>query len=839
LTIRLAASFRHFFGAVVILTSLVSLSNIAWAQTVSVSTPVTGSTVPNPVHIHATYSGTARYMKLWLNGMPSTTQSNTNTFDVTMTLATGAVRIVVQAADSTTGTVASSSPVNITVTAAGGGNTITVSPSSVSLTPSATQQFSATDSGGLPVTWSASCGTITSSGLYTAPSTTGTCTITAADSTGAKGTATATIQSSSSPVTFITPLANAAVASPVHVRFTYSGTASYMKLWVDGVAQPAQHDPQVYDTTITLANGSHKLQGQGHDATLNVTFTTTEFIAVPTGPTVTVSPSSVNLVPGGTQQFAANAPVTWSAIGDGTINATGLFTAGATSGSATVTAAATDGSGATGTANVTVGTAANGNYTTWKNDNMRTGQQLNETQLTPTNVNSTTFGIKFSVSVDAAVYAQPLYMSGLTINGATHNVVFVATENDSVYAFDADNPGPFLWKKNLLNGGVPIPQANVGSTIFGGIGITSTPVIDQNTNTIYVVTEDLENSTNYVFRIHALDVTTGNEKFGGPKVISNTNFQPKEQLQRSALLLANGNVYFTFASQGDHTPWHGWVFAYTAATLSKVAAYNATSTGSAGGIWGGGNAMAADADGNIYVATGNGSWNGTTNLSMSYIKLSPNLSVLDSFTIFNEQTLSNGDRDLGSGGLVLLPDQPGTFPHELVACGKPSPIYVINRDDMGGAQSGVGSNDIQELPNVIGGTSGTQASDHCFMSPAYWNGNLYFIGNNDVIKQFTISSSSGTALLSSTPVAKGIFTFPFPGGQPVVSSNGSSNGIVWAVDHAASTATALHAFDASSVSKTLYTSPALGKGTKWSTPTVINGKVYVAINGKLIVFALK
>ena len=1003
MTLKSDVSRRRFANFVIIFT-LLSVTSLAWAGTVTITTPTTGSTVTSPVHVHATYSGTAKYMKLFLDGVGNAVQNSTSTFDVSVAMSAGSHRLVVQAADAGTGTIFSSTAVNITVQASSG-NTITVSPSSATVTVGATQQFSATDSGGLSVGWSASCGSINSSGLFTAPSTTGTCTITASDSTGAKGTATATIQaanggqvtitspvnnstvtnpvhvhatyngsatymklwvdhvdqgliqnntnvydasvtlangahllevqaadstsgtvftsavnitvgsstttvtvtpstatlapgatqqfssnvpvtwsatgdgtisssglftagsttgsatvtatatdgsggtgtasvtvsSSSGPaVTFVTPLNGATVSSPLEVKFTYNQTASYMKLWVDGVAQTAQHDPHTYDITISLANGSHKLQGQAHDSTSLITYTTTETITVgSSGTSVTVSPSTATVAPGATQQFTANVPVTWSATGDGTISSTGLFTAGTSTGTATVTATATDGSGATGSASVTVGTApppATGNYTTWKNDNLRTGLQSNETQLTPSNVNSTTFGIKFSESVDAAIYAQPLYMSGLTINGATHNVVFVATENDSVYAFDADNAGAALWKKNLLNGGVPIPQANVGSTIYGGIGITSTPVIDPNTNTIYVVTEDLENSTNYVFRIHALDVTTGNEKFG-PTVISDPNFQPKEELQRSALLLANGNVYVAFASQGDHAPWHGWIFAYSASGLSNVATYNVTSTGSAGGIWGGGNAIAADSSGNIYAATGNGSWNGTTNMSMSFIKFSPNLSVLDYFTPFNEQTLSNGDRDLTSGGFLLVPDLSGAHPHELIGCGKPTPIYVIDRDNMGQMHAGVDSQIIQELPNVVGGTTGTQASDHCFMSPAFFNGNLYFIGNNDVIKQFSLNASTG--LISNTPTATGSFEFLFPGGQPVVSSNGSSNGIVWAVDHAASTATALHAFDASNVSKTLYTSPALGTGTKWSTPTVINGKVYVGINGKLVVFALK
>jgi len=351
---------------------------------------------------------------------------------------------------------------------------------------------------------------------------------------------------------------------------------------------------------------------------------------------------------------------------------------------------------------------------------------------------------------------------------------------------------------------------------------------------LYVVAETLEGTT-YIHRLHALDVTSGTEKSGSPVVISSANFASKEQLQRPALILRNGNVYIGFGSQGDTSPYHGWIFAYSASTLNKVAVWNATSTGSAGGIWAGGGAITTDADGNLFVTTGNGTYAPTTDLSTSFIKLSPNLVVLDYFTPFDQSTLSKGDRDLGSGGLLLVPDQSGAHPHEAIGCGKPTPIYVVDRDNMGHEGSTSDSQIIQRLPNVVGGTSGTQSSDHCFMTPAYWEQNVYFIGNNDVIKAFHLDPSTG--LLSTSPTSQGSFEFVFPGGQPVVSSNGSSNGIVWAVDHG--TGAALHAYDATNLGKQLFVSSSMGTGAKWAVPTVINGKVYVGTKGHLYVFGLK
>ncbi len=731
---------------------------IASLHTITIENPKTGSTLSSPVLVHATYNGTviATYMKIWVDHIAGSVQHNTNSFVTSLYLASGLHLIAVQASDPSTGQIYTTQT-NITVTG-GSAGTVTVSPASVVLQTGRTQQFTATDSAGLPVTWSATGGTISSSGLYTAGTTTGTFTVTATDSSNSKGTASVTIQSSAPTVTIQNPVNGSTVTSPVNVHATYNGTASYMKLWIDHVASTVQLNTNVFDTNISLANGAHLLEVQAQDASTGTIYTTLS--------------------------------------------------------------------------NTTVSGGTSLNYTTWKNDNLRTGQQRNEIVLAPANVNSTHFGVLFSASVDGAVFAQPLYLANQPISGGTHNVVFVATEHDSVYAFDADTSGAALWHTTLIPAGAStVPQSLVGSTIYPEIGITGTPVIDPSLGTLYVVSETLE-SGNVVFRLHALNVTTGKEQGGSPVLINTSGWQPKEQLQRPGLLLSNGNVYIAFGSQGDHQPYHGWIFSYSAGSLAQVGVWNSTTTGSEGAIWMSGSGLAADPSGDIYAMTSNGSWDGTSNFSDSFVKLSPNLTLLDYFTPYNQATLSANDQDLGSGGALLVPDQSGAFQHEIIGCGKSPAVYVLNRDKMGKFQSGSNSQIIQEVDNQVGGTTGQQAPDRCFLTPAFWQQNVYFTGNNDVIKAFKLDPT--TSKLSSTPTSHGSFNFVFPGAQPVVSSNGASNGIVWAVDHSSSVA--LHGYDATNMATELYRSAGLGAGAKWAVPTVVNGKVYVGTASKLVVF---
>ena len=518
------------------------------------------------------------------------------------------------------------------------------------------------------------------------------------------------------------------------------------------------------------------------------------------------------------------------------------------------------------------------NVMTYHNDNARTGQNLNEAVLTPANVNVATFGKLFSYPVDGYVYAQPLYVSNVGIPGqGIYNLVFVATEHDSVYAFDADGftPGP-LWQVSFLdpaNGVTTVPAGDVlTGDLVPEIGITSTPVIDGNTGTLYVVAKTKEvggdGSVHYVQRLHAIDIATGAEKFGGPAVIANTIlaadgsyvyvsgptivgsgdgsvdgstvvFNALRQLNRPGLLLLNGVVYSAWGSHGDNGPYHGWIVGHDAQTLALVAEFNTTPDDSAGSVWMSGGALAADDHGNIYISSGNGTFTPTGAGSPAYgdsvLALTTDLNVADFFTPWNQATLDDNDVDLGSGGVMLLPDQPGAQPHLMLAAGKTGAIYLIDRDNLGGYQE-CGStcdNVVQVLPDgTIGGA---------FDTPAYFNGLVYYHGSwGDVLHAFQLSNG----LLSQ--VSQSSTPFGYPGATPSISANGSDNGIVWTLQvdaYFSSGPAVLHAYDAGNLANELYnsgTAPAdqLDGAVKFTVPTVANGKVYVSTQSSLAVFGL-
>jgi hypothetical protein len=654
--------------------------------------------------------------------------------------------------------------------------------------------------------------------------------------------ASCTLSTQNQTVTICAPVAGATgLTSPVHVNAGVTDTRAVTTMWiyVDGMNVYFKNNAKFIDTTVAMSAGQHRFVVVATDSTGRL-FKTVETITVGSSTTlVTVSPSSVTLPEGGQEQFTANVAVTWSAS-CGTIDNTGLYTSPAQPGSCTVKAS--DSQGDVGTASVTV-VAPGGvaGYLTWKNDNAHTGQQRNETILTPANVNSKHFGKKFSLTVDGYVFAQPLYVANLAIDGKNHNVVYVATEHDSVYAFDADAAGTPLWHVSFLgSAAATVPAGNVGSTVKPEVGITGTPVIDPGSNTLYVVAETLEKGSTYVHRLHALDLATGAERPNSPVVISGGVFQSKEQLQRGSLLLANGQIYFAFGSQGDTGTYQGWVFAYDPSSLAQTSRWNNVPTGSQGGIWMSGAGPAADSGGNLYVMSGNGTFNPSSgDYGDSLVKLGSNLAVLDYFTPFDQAQLNQNDGDFGSGGPMIVPDQPGAHPHEVIACGKLSPVLVMDRDNLGQFQAGSNSQIIQSVAGVGAmSTGGFDPRDHCFMTPAFWEQNVYVVGNHDVLKAFRLDTSSG--LLSASPTSKGTFFYPFPGAQPVVSSSGPTNGIVWTVDFN-NTAT-LHAYDATDVSKELYNSnqagsrDSLGTGAKFVVPTVINGKVYVGGKGHFTVY---
>ena len=495
--------------------------------------------------------------------------------------------------------------------------------------------------------------------------------------------------------------------------------------------------------------------------------------------------------------------------------------------------------------------------TTYHNDNARTGQNVAETVLNPSNVNHVQFGKLFSHSVDGYVYAQPLYLPNVSIPGrGTHNVVFVSTEHDSVYAFDADNnsggnANP-LWKVSFINplaGITTVPNNDAACyDIVPEIGITGTPVIDASSGTLYVVVKTKEIGS-YVQRVHALSVSTGAEKFGGPVTIqasasgsglggngTTIAFDPLLGNQRPGLLLHGGVVYVGWAGHCDSGPYHGWLIAYDAGNLSQLAVFNTTPNGIRGGFWAAGAAPGADSFGNIFAATGNGTFDGARDFgdSMLKLKLASGLQLEDSFTPFNQGALNVQDLDLGSGGVLLLPDQPGAHPHLLVQAAKEGKVYLIDRDNMGGFNFGGDSQIVQSIPYSVGGM---------WSMAAYWNNALYFLGSNDVLRAFVLNDG----LLSTTPFGVGNKAFGFPGATPSISADGNTNGIVWVLQtdqFSVKGRAILRAYNATNLVE-LYNSDqnsrrdSPGPAVKFTVPTVVNGKVYVGTENGLSVYGLR
>jgi hypothetical protein len=517
--------------------------------------------------------------------------------------------------------------------------------------------------------------------------------------------------------------------------------------------------------------------------------------------------------------------------------------------------------------------AAQVNVLTYHNDNMRTGANLQETALTPANVNSSSFGKLFSYGLDGDVYAQPLYMSGLNIAGrGTHNVVFVATEHNSVYALDADDnsgsTGGVLWQVNL-GPSAATPNNDFGTrygafAILPEVGITGTPVIDQGSGILFVDAFTHEGGT-YYHKIHALDINSGAERPFSPVIVaatipgtgagSSTNgvlsFEARQHLQRAALTLANGVVYVAYAGYGDTDPFHGWLIGFNAANLQPLPNFIFNSTPNSmtrdfgpnageGGIWMGGCGLAVDGAGYLYLATGNGSFNANnatngTEYGSSFVKLSTagGLSVADYFTPYNQKYLSENDLDLGSGGVVLLPDQAGPYPHLLVGAGKPGTAYVLNRD-----QFTAGNNHYNATGTVDFVAQKLTLSGGVMTTPAYFNGTLYYAASKDVLSAFTLTNG----MFPNRVTATGSRVFNYPGVTPSVSANGNQNGIVWAIQRA--NPAVLVAYDAANITEEIYdsskagTRDRLGAAIKFAVPTIANGKVYVGGQSALAVFGL-
>jgi hypothetical protein len=496
---------------------------------------------------------------------------------------------------------------------------------------------------------------------------------------------------------------------------------------------------------------------------------------------------------------------------------------------------------------------------TYKNDVARTGQNLTESVLTLANVKSSSFGKLRFLSTDGLVDAQPLYLSGLTVGGSAHNVVFVATENDSAYAFDSDT-GTVLWQKSLLpSGETPSDDRGCGQ-VTPTIGVTSTPVIDRSAGAhgvIYLVAMSIDASQTHHQRLHALDVTTGAELFNGPMEIAaaypagggglNT-FAAGSYEERAGLLLLNGVIYTTWTSHCDASPYTGWVIGYNSSTLAQTTVLNLAANSAGGGpsIWMAGGGPAADSAGNIYLLTANGVFDTTLNAAgfpsqgdygNSFVKMATTggaLSVADYFAMYNEVAESGADQDLGSGGIMLLPDltdSGGTTRHLAVGAGKDGNLYVVNRDSLGKFNPSNNSQIWQELSGALPGG--------IWSTPAWFNGSVYYGPVGGPLRAFKVTN----AMLAVSPSSQTALSFPYPGTAAAVSANGNANGIVWA--HENSAAAVLHAYDASDLATELYNSAqapggrdSIGTGNKFITPTIADGKVFVGTTNGVAVFGV-
>jgi len=481
---------------------------------------------------------------------------------------------------------------------------------------------------------------------------------------------------------------------------------------------------------------------------------------------------------------------------------------------------------------------AAGQVTTSQYDNARTGANLHETVLTPQNVNARQFGKIFSFRVDGDIYAQPLYLPAVEIPGkGVHNVLFIATEHDSVYAFDADGKTTEpLWHVNFLTPGAHTVSASDVQCPFitPEIGITPTPAIDLPTGTLYVLARTKEgrgalSGNRFVQRLHALAITTGVEKFGGPTEIKASGFDPLRELPRAGLLLANDQVYLTWASSCDVPTYHGWVMSYDAHTLAQTTAFNTSPDAEESGTWQGDAAPAADEQGNVFVVTGNGKFDAAPtgrDYGDSVLKLGRGLQVADYFTPHDQARLNAADADLGSGGPVLLPG------HLLLVGGKGGVLYVLDRDHLG-----------KYRPDDARDGLDTVRLHDMFGAPAYWNGHVYVQASNDVLKDFSLDHGKLVG-----PVASGTQRFIDPGATPAISANGSRNGIVWILEskgwRSPDRPAVLHAYDAANVAREIYNSEQVsgrdraGKCLRFAVPTVVNGRVYVGAKSEVDVYGL-
>jgi len=691
--------------------------------------------------------------------------------------------------------------------------------------------------------------------------------------------ATLTVNSAPAAPSITTQPSNQTVAVGQMATFSVvaSGTAPLSYQWRKNNANISGATAASYTTpATTTADTGSKFDVVVSNSVGNITSTqaTLTVNSAPAAPTITTQPANQTVTAGQTATFsvvaAGTAPLTyqWQKNGAAITGAT------ATSYTTPVTTTADSGdlfrvmvnnaagSVTSNSATLTVnpGTSTSSvDVITYHYDNGRSGQNLNETILTPANVNSTQFGKKGEFTVDGKVDAQPLYLSQVAINGQMKNVLYVATEHGSVYAFDADSINgtipTFLWKTSTLGSGETTSDTRGCGQVSPEIGITATPVIDRARNAIYVVAMSKNASGSYFQRLHALNLSTGAELFAGPQTITatypgtgdnssggNVIFDPKQYKERPGLLQINGTIYTTWSSHCDIRPYTSWVMAFSADTLAQTSVLNLVPNGSEGGIWMAGTAPAADATGNLFFILGNGTFDTTLNTNgfpvngncgNCFVKLSTSggLRLADYFTPHNTVAESNADQDFGSGGGILLvdvTDSGGKIRHLSVGAGKDALIYVVDRDSMGRFNANT-DQIYQEISGQLGGG--------IFSMPAFFNNIVYYGAVGDALKAFPVTS----AKLASTPSSQSTHHFGYPGTTPSVSANGAANGIVWAIENSGAI---LFAYDAANLTRELYDSNQAANnrdhfnGNKFITPVVVNGKVYVGTPTSVAVFGL-
>ena len=743
--------------------------------------------------------------------------------------------------------------------------------SSLTLPAGAQQQFTAavTGTSNTAVTWSvdsvaggsSSVGTINTSGLYTAPTQSGTHVVTATSVVDTTKSASATVT-----VTGLVSIAPSTLTINTGATEQFSasvqGQSSPQLAWsVDGVTGGNSNVGTITSSGLYTApsqSGTHTVVATSTNPSGSASAPITVF-------SFTLSPGSGTLLnPGATQQFTAtiqgltNTGVTWSVDGvaggntaAGTINTSGLYTAPNAVGAHAIMAASVANPSSSLTSSVTVVNVSDSAVLTYHNDDARDGAYLQEVTLNPSNVNSSQFGKLLSYAVDGQIYGQPLYLPQVNIpNKGTYNVVYVTTQNNSVYAFDAgatSATATTLWHVNL---GTPVPVYDAYGP-WPQVGILSTPVIDATTGTMYVVAE--VNGGNPPFWLHALDITTGQDKMNPVGINGGYSGDSLSFscYQRMGLALnpVNNWIYIAFGSCS-----HGWVFAYDKSSLEQKAIFDDTNGGAGGGLWASGGAPAVDdSTGDTYlmsgVDAGDQEWiNGSSMVGYNdaFLRLSANdLSVLDYFSPDDNYTLAVNDVDLGSGANVLVPGS-STYPHELVGGGKDGNIFVINRDSMGGFNDS--SNNVLQTVHT-----GTQQYNNIFDTPVYWNGSLYFHSSRDVLRAFSWNAAAeGGQQLSTSSTSAGSTVYSVHGATPSLSASGTNNGIIWDIDNSAYVGTnpvasgpaVLHAYNATNVSDELYNSAQAGSrdqaglALKFTVPTIANGRVFVPTANELDIYGL-